>query len=62
DVLSAINREIGKYKSQNRDLSELPDVYIIDKAGKLVLIKQLKEKSNLSFKYVFVLNTPSSDW
>ena len=40
--MKAINREIGRYNSQGRNIQELPDVYIFSKAGKLRLIKKIK--------------------
>ena len=42
DIMKAINREIGRYNSQGRNIQELPDVYIFSKAGKLRLIKKIK--------------------
>lgn len=44
DILSAIQREIGKYKSMNRPVDELPDVYSITKDGVLKLILKVKGK------------------
>lgn len=43
DIIKAVNREIGRYKSQGRNINELPDVYLYDKEGRLKLIKKLKE-------------------
>ncbi len=42
DIMNAINREIGNYKSQGKSIDELPDVYIFDLNGNLRLIKKIK--------------------
>ena len=39
DVLTAINREKGRFASMGRDLSELPTVYVMNKDGELRLIE-----------------------
>lgn len=44
DILSAIQREIGKYKSMGRDVNELPDIYTLNKNGILKLILKVKGK------------------
>lgn len=41
-IKSAIEREIGRYKSMNRDISILPNIYMINKERELILIKNTK--------------------
>lgn len=42
DIFSAINREIGKYKSMGRPIMELPNVYVMTGNGILKLIQKVK--------------------
>ncbi len=42
DIIKAVDREIGRYKSRGRNVEELPDVYVFDNEGQLKLLKKIK--------------------